>query len=510
MCGLIGMVSDEESKWSLYEALNILQHRGQDAAGIAICEGRQFRLHRGVGLVRDVFTDQAMNDLCGTSGVAHVRYPTAGSRNDPLLVQPFYVNYPYGIFLAHNGNLTNSEELKEHLLSRHQCHINTGSDSEVLLNVLAQALYRHHNRERDSRPNVDAIFAAVSEVHRQCRGAYAVVALLCGHGLLAFRDPHGIRPLVLGEQKSAEGKRYMLSSESVALDVLGYALRRDVAPGEAVYIESDSRTLHKRQCASSYWLNPCIFEHVYLARPDSIMDGVPLYKARLRQGVHLAEKIMRIHPGHDIDVVIPVPDTGRMAAQMIAQLLGVKVREGLMKNRYIGRTFIMPDQSTRHHGVRRKLNPIPAEFDQKNVLLVDDSIVRGTTSRQLVDLARAAGAKKVYFASAAPAVRYPNYYGIDIPSEKELIAYGRSDQEVCDEIGADWLVYQDLDDLVAASQEANPDIARFECSVFDGHYVTEQEHARDDASVVTSIAGREEALSERVSASPDASSRLSG
>lgn len=493
MCGLIGIVSDSEAKWALYEALNVVQHRGQDAAGMAICERHHFCSKKGIGLARDVFDDDAINALHGTVGIGHVRYPTAGSHNDPHLAQPFYVNYPYGIFLAHNGNLTNSNELKGLLKDQHQCHINTDSDSEVMINVFAQALCRHIGQARDKESSIEAIFATVKDVYRQCRGAYSVVVLLCGHGLLAFRDPHGIRPLVFGRQEHQGKTRYMFSSESVALDVLGYEMLRDVAPGEAIYVESDSLRLHKRQCADTFDLSPCIFEHVYLARPDSVMDGVLLHRARINQGKFLAENILRTYPDHDIDVVIPVPDTGRTAAQMISQVLDVKLREGLMKNRYIGRTFIMPNQPTRRDNVRRKLNPIQPEFEGKNVLLVDDSIVRGTTSQQLVDLARQSGARKVYFASAAPPVRYPNYYGIDIPDSKELIAKGRDVEGVRDAIGADWLIYQDLADLKQASQIVNPDIRNFECSVFDGNYITESLPAKESSEAPETLVAKSEA-----------------
>ncbi|MEM8548836.1 MAG: amidophosphoribosyltransferase, partial [Pseudomonadota bacterium] len=381
--------------------------------------------------------------------------------------QPFYVNSPYGIALAHNGNLTNSEELSQQMFQEDLRHLNTDSDSEVLLNVFAHEL---QNQGKLS-PSAKEIFTAVEAVHRRCRGGYAAVAMLVNYGVCAFRDPNGIRPLVVGKRDTEAGTEYMLASESVALDVLGFELINDVQPGEAVYIDQAGQ-LHRKQCASSPRLKPCIFEHVYFARPDSLIDGVSVYKTRMRQGDALAQKILRERPDHDIDVIIPIPDTSRIAAQSMAYTLGLKFREGLMKNRYIGRTFIMPGQSQRKKSVRQKLNPVPLEFKGKNVMLVDDSIVRGTTCRQIIDMARDAGAAKVYFASAAPPVRYPNVYGIDMPSAEELIAHGRSVDEICDLIGADWLVYQDIEDLRQSSHDGNPEIDGFDCSVFDGHYIT--------------------------------------
>ncbi len=466
MCGIVGIVGHSDVNQSLYEALAMLQHRGQDAAGITTCDHGRFNQRKANGLVRDVFHYRHMKQLTGRIGIGHVRYPTAGS-SSPALAQPFYVNSPYGICLAHNGNLTNTDALTQALFQADLRHVNTDSDSEVLLNVFAHEL----QQQGKLVPGADDIFNAVSGVHQRCRGAYAVVAMIASYGIVGFRDPHGIRPLVFGKRETPEGTEYMLASESVALDVLGFRLVRDVAPGEAVYIDAQSN-LHTRQCASNPKLTPCIFEHVYFARPDSIMDGVLVYKARLRMGERLAHKIMRLRPDHDIDVVIPIPDTSRVSAQVIAYELGVKFREGLMKNRYIGRTFIMPGQSMRKKSVRQKLNAISLEFKDKNVLLVDDSIVRGTTCRQIIDMAREAGARKVYFASASPAVRYPNVYGIDMPAADELIAHGRTEEEIGELIGADWLVYQDLDDLVAASLEGNPDIQSFDCSVFNGEYVT--------------------------------------
>jgi len=472
MCGLAGIVGKTSVNQELYDALTVLQHRGQDAAGIVTCDNGVFKQRKANGLVKDVFRTDHMQRLTGNIGIGHVRYPTAGTSSSAL-AQPFYVNSPYGICLAHNGNLTNSAQLREQVFQADLRHINTESDSEVLLNVFAHELQILGKLV----PHAEDIFTAVSGVHRRCSGGYAAIAMIAGHGIVGFRDPNGIRPLVFGERRSAEGVEYMLASESVALDVLGYELIRDVAPGEAVYIDVNGR-LHVRQCAANPRLSPCIFEHVYFARPDSIMDGVSVYKARLRQGERLAEKIKRLRPGHDIDVVIPIPDTSRVAAQVIAYELDVKFREGLMKNRYIGRTFIMPGQAIRRKSVRQKLNPIGLEFRDKNVLLVDDSIVRGTTCRQIIQMARDAGARKVYFASAAPAVRWPNVYGIDMPSAHELIAHGRTDEEVCELIGADWLVYQDLEDLVSSSRDGNPEIERFDCSVFNGEYVTGDVDAR--------------------------------
>jgi len=497
MCGIAGIVGQGSVNQQLYDALTMLQHRGQDAAGIVTCDGGVFKQRKGNGLVRDVFRSEHMERLSGNLGIGHVRYPTAGSSSSAL-AQPFYVNSPYGICLAHNGNLTNSDQLRAQVFQADLRHINTDSDSEVLLNVFAHELQILGKLV----PDAEDIFTAVRGVHRRARGGYAVLAMIAGHGIVAFRDPNGIRPLVYGQRDTERGKEYMIASESVALDVLGFSLIADVAPGEAVYIDAQGN-LQTRQCAIAPKLTPCIFEHVYFARPDSIMDGVSVYKARLRQGERLADKIKRLWPDHDIDVVIPIPDTSRVAAQVIAYELDVKFREGLMKNRYIGRTFIMPGQEVRRKSVRQKLNPIELEFRDKNVLLVDDSIVRGTTCKQIIQMARDVGARRVYFASAAPPVRWPNVYGIDMPSADELVAHGRSDEEVREQIGADWLVYQDLEDLVSSSQDGNPDIARFDCSVFDGVYVTGDVDAdylsvlhdtRNDASKARSEAGGESGL----------------
>jgi amidophosphoribosyltransferase len=466
MCGLVGIVGKQDVAPDINDALTVLQHRGQDAAGIMTCAGGRFSQRKSEGLVRDVFRQHHMQRLRGSMGVGHVRYPTAGS-SGTALAQPFYVNSPYGIALAHNGNLTNAEQLARELFEDDLRHLNTDSDSEVLLNVFAHELQTLGKLS----PVADDIFEAVAALHRRCIGGYAAVCLLVNYGVVAFRDPHGIRPLVVGERATTNGREYMVASESVALDVLGFTLVDDVAPGEAIYIDNHG-TLHRRQCAEKVSLRPCIFEHVYFARPDSMMDSISIYKTRMRQGEKLAHKIRRLRRELDIDVIIPIPDTSRIAAQSMASELGIKFREGFMKNRYIGRTFIMPGQSQRKKSVRQKLNAVPLEFEGKNVMLVDDSIVRGTTCRQIIEMARDAGAEKVYFASAAPPVRYPNVYGIDMPAASELIAHGRTEEEVCAMIGADWLVYQDLEDLVQCSLEGNPRADGFDCSVFNGEYIT--------------------------------------
>jgi amidophosphoribosyltransferase len=460
------MVSDNNVGLCLYDTLTVLQHRGQDAAGIMTCDNGKLNLRKDNGLVKDVFRTRHMRRLTGQMGIGHVRYPTAGG-SSPALAQPFYVNSPYGLALAHNGNLTNTTELTRELFNKDLRYMSTDSDSEVLLNVLAHELRRQAKIE----PTADDIFAAVEGMHKRCRGGFAAVALITGHGVVGFRDRHGIRPLVFGYRETANGKEYMIASESVALDSQGFTIERDVAPGEAVYIDA-KKQLHTKICVEPGERSPCIFEHVYFARPDSLMDSISVYKARMRMGDKLADKISRLRPDHDIDVVIPIPDTSRTSALELANRLGLKFREGFVKNRYIGRTFIMPGQSQRKKSVRQKLNAIELEFKDKNVLLVDDSIVRGTTCRQIIQMARDAGARKVYFASAAPAIRYPNVYGIDMPAASELIAAGRTDKEVETLIGADWLVYQDLDDLIDSAREGNPDIQTYECSVFDGEYVT--------------------------------------
>ncbi len=466
MCGIAGIVSHQNVNQELYDALTVLQHRGQDAAGIVTCEGNRFYLRKDNGLVRDVFSPSQMLRLRGNMGIAHVRYPTAGCTSSAE-AQPFYVNSPFGLTLAHNGNLTNTEQLKKELYQQDQRHINTDSDSEILLNVFAHELQQLGKL----RITVDDVFNAVGKVHQRCRGAYAAVLMIAGFGILAFRDPHGIRPVVYGQRQTDDGVDYMIASESVALDVLDFSKTRDLEPGEAIFIDKKGQ-VHTRQCAENPMYSPCIFEYVYFARPDSIIDDISVYKARLRMGEKLAEKILREWPDHDIDVVIPIPDTSRTSALQMANRLGVKFREGFIKNRYIGRTFIMPGQQMRRKSVKQKLNAISLEFEGKNVMLVDDSIVRGTTSEQIIQMARDAGAKKVYLASAAPPVRYPNVYGIDMPAAHELIAHNRTEPEICQAIGADHLVYQDLDDLVDAVRRGNPDIKQFDTSCFSGEYVT--------------------------------------
>jgi amidophosphoribosyltransferase len=467
MCGLVGVVVRSDAGLCVYDTLAVLQHRGQDAAGIMTSDSGTLNLRKDNGLVKDVFHTRHMERLTGQMGIGHVRYPTAGS-SSPALAQPFYVNTPYGLSLAHNGNLTNTAELVRELFSADLRHINTDSDSEVLLNVFAHELQQCGK----VAPRPEDVFNAVGGVHRRCRGGYAAVIMLAGHGIVGMRDRHGIRPLVFGSRKSSNGElEYMIASESVALDSQGFALIRDVAPGEAVYIDVRGN-LHTRICIEPGEHTPCIFEHVYFARPDSLMDGISVYKARLRMGEKLADKVRRLRPKHDIDVVIPIPDTSRTSALELANHLGVKYREGFVKNRYIGRTFIMPGQNQRKKSVRQKLNAIELEFKGKNVLLVDDSIVRGTTCKQIIQMARDAGARKVYFASASPAIRFPNVYGIDMPAASELIANGKSDEEIQALIGADWLIYQDLQDLIDSATEGNPKITRFECSVFDGKYIT--------------------------------------
>jgi amidophosphoribosyltransferase len=468
MCGVIGVVANTAVNQLLYDGLMVLQHRGQDAAGIVTAEGARFHMHKGQGLARDVFRTRDMRNLLGNIGVAHVRYPTAGSASSSAESQPFYVNSPFGVVLGHNGNLINTDELKRALFAEDLRHVNTNSDSEVLLNVLAHELQTNGHV---GRLDLSTIFAAVSGVHERCRGAYAVVALIAGYGLLAFRDPHGIRPLVIGVNENVTPPEYIVASESVAIDALGFKILRDVQPGEAVFVD-ENRRLHSKQCASASALNPCIFEYVYLARPDSVIDGISVYKTRLRMGVSLAEKITREFGHLEIDVVIPIPDTSRPSALQLANQLNVPYREGFIKNRYIGRTFIMPGQALRKKSVRQKLNAIAEEFKDKNVLLVDDSIVRGTTSREIVQMARDAGAAKVFFASAAPPVRYPNVYGIDMPTRAELLAYGRSDEEIAREIGCDALIYQDIEALVEDVKAENPAIRDFDTSCFDGRYIT--------------------------------------
>ena len=468
MCGIIGVVATTAVNQLLYDGLQVLQHRGQDAAGIATADGGRFHMHKGPGLVRDVFRTRNMLNLVGNWGIGHCRYPTAGSAFNAAEAQPFYVNSPFGLTLAHNGNLTNTAQLKQDIFLQDLRHINTNSDSEVLLNVLA-----HELQAASTKYQVDAetIFKAVAGVHRRVRGAYAVVAMISGYGLLAFRDPYGIRPLIIGKNETEAGCEYLVASESVAIDTLGFKILRDVAPGEAVLIDIQGNFV-SRQCAERTMHAPCIFEFVYLARPDSLIDGTSVYETRLKMGEFLAEKIRHTMPHLEIDTVMPIPDSSRPSAMELAKRLNLPYREGFVKNRYIGRTFIMPGQATRRKSVRQKLNAIAQEFKGKNVLLVDDSIVRGTPSREIVQMAREAGARKVYFASAAPPVRYANVYGIDMPSRSELIASDRSDDEIRREIGADALIYQDLDGLKAALSAVNPGIGCFETSCFDGHYIT--------------------------------------
>ena len=466
MCGIVGILGSKQLNQELYDGLTVLQHRGQDAAGIVTSDNNRVYQRKGNGLARDVFQDRHMQRLQGEMGIAHVRYPTAGSSSSAE-AQPFFVNSPYGLSLGHNGNLTNADVLKRELYIDDRRHINTNSDSEILLNVLAHELI--HAGQLQLTPK--DIFNAVRGVHRRCKGAYAVVAMISGLGILAFRDPHGIRPLVYGVKETEHGMQYMVASESVALDVLGYELVRDVKPGEAILIDND-RQFHSQICADNPVYTPCIFEYVYFARPDSIIENVYVQKARMRMGQRLAQKMLETWPQQDIDVVIPIPDTSRTAALEMAHILKCKYREGFIKNRYIGRTFIMPGQTQRKKSVRQKLNPINLEYKDKNVLLVDDSIVRGTTSKEIVQMARDAGAKNVYFASASPPVRYQNVYGIDMPAASELIAHGKNVDEICKEIGADKLFYQNIEDLIWSVRKGNEKLVDFETSVFTGDYVT--------------------------------------
>ena len=466
MCGIVGIVGQSPVNQRIYDALTVLQHRGQDAAGIMTERDGELCVRKDVGLVRDVFHQRHMLQLAGNVGIGHVRYPTAGcDRADEA--QPFYVNSPFGIGLGHNGNLTNVDTLSEDIVHGDRRHLNTSSDSEVLLNVFASELQKCSG----SQLSPQDIFGALEALFRRCQGGFAVVSLIVGHGIVGFRDPNGIRPLVLGRRETPRGLEWMLASESVALDMLGFRLVRDVNPGEAVFVDKQGR-LFSHQCAPCLRHTPCIFEYVYFARPDSIIDNISVHKARMRMGEKLAEKLRRLRPDHDIDVVIPIPDTSRTSAMQLAAALGVRYREGFVKNRYIGRTFIMPGQEMREKSVRGKLNAIDLEFRGRNVMLVDDSIVRGTTSAQIIEMAREAGAIKVYFASAAPPVRYPNVYGIDMPVASELVAAGRSEDEVARLIGADWLIYQDLGDLVSACRHDDARIQEFDTSCFSGQYTT--------------------------------------
>ena len=490
MCGIVGISAENNVVGDLYDSLLMLQHRGQDSAGMVVCDSEgKLNSRKSMGYVRDTFLQRHMDKLVGNYGIGHVRYPTAGGDGKEF-AQPMYVNSPYGISLAHNGNLTNSESLANELFHAEMRHLNTDSDSEVLLNIFAHEL----GKQREIYPEAKHIFKAVAKTHRRCDGAYAVIALITGFGLLAFRDVNGIRPLVIGIRKGKNRDEYMISSENAAFASLGFETLRDVDPGEAVFIDNNGK-LHTQQCAEVYQERPCIFEYVYFARPDSTIDQISVYKSRMRMGKRLANKITRINPDHDIDVVIPIPDSSTTAALQLADELKIPYREGFVKNRYIGRTFIMPHQEERKKSVRRKLNILDLEFKDKNVLLVDDSIVRGTTSRKIIEMAKEAGANKVYFASAAPPVKYQNLYGIDMPATKELVASKKTDEEICAEIGADWLIYQDLNDLIASVQEGNPNIKEFECSVFTGQYITplndgyleNLENTRDDSSKVTRL-----------------------
>ncbi len=444
MCGIVGILSTTKKDVSLYiyDALTIIQHRGQDAAGITTASKRRFYMRNGNGLVRNVFRTKHMEKLIGEMGIGHVRYPTAGSSSEAE-AQPFYVKSPYGIALAHNGNRTSAESLARELFEQDLRHINTNSDSEILLNILASEIAE----EQKHRINEHDIFNAVTKLHKRVKGAYAAIGMIPGYGIFGFRDPNGIRPLILGERTTKNGTKYMLASESVGLTALGFKIIRDVKPGEAIIIDRKGN-VHSHQCSDNSVLSPCIFEFVYFARPDSIIDKISVYKSRLRMGERLAVKIKSEWQYEEIDVVMPIPDTSRTSALQVANELNLKYREGFIRNRYIARTFIMPGQKQRKKSVRQKLSAIELEFKDKNVLLVDDSIVRGTTSQEIVQMARAAGAKKVFFASAAPPVRYPNVYGIDMASKNEFVAHNKTTEEVCTTIGADKLIYQNLDDLI--------------------------------------------------------------
>ena len=467
MCGVVGVVSKSEVSPMIYDALTVLQHRGQDAAGIATCDRDKFHLRKQLGLVRDVFRDTHMISLRGSMGIGHLRYPTAGSQ-DRELAQPMYVNSPYGISISHNGNLTNKEEISQTLTEKNLRFLSTDSDSEVLLNVFAHEL----QKQGTSTPSEKEIFHAVRATHKRVRGAYSVIFMINGVGVVGFRDPFGIRPLIFGSRENdLLGPDYMLASESTVLDTLGFNVLGDVDPGEAVFISKEGE-MYREACIENPIHTPCIFEYVYLARPDAVIDNISVHKSRMRMGAALAKKIVNLKPDHDIDVVIPIPESSTTSALQLANTLGIKYTEGFVKNRYIGRTFIMPFQEKREKSVRQKLNPINFEFKDKVVLLVDDSVVRGTTSRQIIEMARSAGAKKVYFASASPPIRYQNVYGIDMAATTELIAHNRTEDEISELIGADWLIYQDLEDLIETARVGNPSIQQFECSVFDGNYIT--------------------------------------
>lgn len=486
MCGIVGVISKSPVNQLIYDALLLLQHRGQDAAGIVTAMGTKFFMHKARGMVRDVFRTRNMRALPGTLGLGQVRYPTAGNAYSEEEAQPFYVNAPFGVVLVHNGNITNAHALKKELFDIDRRHINTESDTEVLINVLAHEL---EQAARDLPLTHEEIFKAVAAVHRRVKGSYAVIALIAGYGLLAFRDPFGIRPLCLGASETAEGTDWMVASESVTLEGTGHRLVRDVEPGEAVFISLDGQ-MHTRQCAERPVLNPCVFEFVYLARPDSVIDGISVYHARLNMGETLAQRVINMMPPSEIDVVIPIPESSRPAAMQLAQKLGKPYREGFVKNRYVGRTFIMPGQGVRKKSVRQKLNAIGMEFKGRNVLLVDDSIVRGTTSREIVQMAREAGASKVFMASAAPPVRFPNVYGIDMPTKTELIAHGRTMDEIRDYIGCDALIYQDVDAMKRAVHALRPDLKGVEASCFDSHYITGDVSAEDFDAIQTQRASQ--------------------
>ena len=467
MCGIVGISAETNVAAEIYDSLLMLQHRGQDAAGMVVCDSEdKLSSRKSMGYVRDVFQQSHMEKLIGNYGIGHVRYPTAGGTGKEF-AQPMYVNSPYGISLAHNGNLTNSKELANELFHAEMRHLNTDSDSEVLLNIFAHELAK----QREIYPSAEHVFKAVSKTHRRCDGAYAVIALITGHGILAFRDNNGIRPLSIGIRKGKERDEYIVASEDALFTSQGFDKLRDVEPGEAIFIDKKGN-LFSQQCAENPQKRPCIFEFVYFSRPDSKIDEISVYKARMRMGSKLSKLIKSINPDHDIDVVIPIPDSSSTSALQLAVDLDVPYREGFVKNRYIGRTFIMPYQEERKKSVRRKLNILDLEFAGKNVLLVDDSIVRGTTSKKIIEMAKEAGAKKVYFASAAPAIKYQNLYGIDMPDTSELIAANRTNDEVAEEIGADWLVYQTLEDLIDTVHVGNPDIKEFETSIFTGNYIT--------------------------------------
>jgi len=475
MCGIVGVISQAPVNQLIYDALLLLQHRGQDAAGIVTMQGTKCFMHKARGMVRDVFRTRNMRALPGSVGLGQVRYPTAGNAYSEEEAQPFYVNAPFGIVLVHNGNLINAAALKQELIDIDRRHINTQSDTEVLINILAHEL---EAAVRDRPLSPAAVFDAVRAVHRRLKGSYAVVSLIAGHGLLAFRDPYGIRPLSFGESGSADSPEVMIASESVAIEGTGHKFTRDVAPGEAIFIDLQGR-IHAQQCAEHPVLTPCMFEYVYLARPDSILDGVSVYQARLNLGETLAQRVISTIPPNAIDVVVPIPESSRPSAMQLAQRIGKPYREGFVKNRYVGRTFIMPGQGVRKKSVRQKLNAIGVEFRGRNVLLVDDSIVRGTTSKEIVQMAREAGARKVYMASAAPPVRFPNVYGIDMPTKEELIAHDRSTEEIRDFIGADALIYQDIAAMKRVVSTLNPALRGFEASCFDGVYITGDVSAAD-------------------------------